>query len=118
MTKAAETLRCVAGWLLASMTLAGCSLHQAQPTRSTRWVCDNLTEVHWHFVDQAKRDRIELRLDDQPNVHHLALEPDGTGTLYSDGELAFRLQGEQGLVYWVATNDLIGRGCTAPAHDG
>jgi hypothetical protein len=28
--------------------------------------------------------------------------------------LAFHKKGDEGLVYWVATDDLIGRGCKAP----
>jgi hypothetical protein len=34
--------------------------------------------------------------------------------LYSDGVLALHVQGSSGLVYWVATNDLLGRGCKVP----
>ncbi|BAQ77412.1 lipoprotein [Pseudomonas sp. Os17] len=49
--------------------------------------------------------------DDQ--VRRLKLEPSGSGSLYSDDMLAFHVKGEEGLVYWVATNDLIGRGCKA-----
>ena len=47
-------------------------------------------------------------------VYRLKAEPGASGVLYSDGMLAFHTKGEEGLVYWVATNDLIGRGCKAP----
>ena len=38
----------------------------------------------------------------------------GSGALYSDGLLSFHTKGKEGLVYWAANDDLIGRGCQAP----
>ena len=46
-------------------------------------------------------------------VYRLKHEPGAEGSLYSNDMLAFHIKGEEGLVYWVATNDLIGRGCKA-----
>ena len=43
----------------------------------------------------------------------MKLEPGAEGSLYSNDMLALHIKGEEGLVYWVATNDLIGRGCKA-----
>lgn len=77
----------------------------------TDWVCDSQAVVRWRFADAAQ-EAVDVRLaDDQ--VHRLKLEPAGSGSLYSDDQLAFHLKGDEGLVYWVATNDLIGRGCKA-----
>ncbi|WP_312936222.1 MliC family protein [Pseudomonas sp.] len=96
--------------------LAGCSLLQpATPEGAadnwTRWVCDSQTEVLWRFTDSA-RQSVDVRLGSR--AYRLLSEPSGSGTLYSDGVLALHLKGDEGLVYWVATNDLIGRGCKAP----
>ncbi len=55
-----------------------------------------------------------MRLGGGDQVYRLKAEPGASGALYSDGMLAFHTKGEEGLVYWVATNDLIGRGCKAP----
>ena len=91
--------------------LVGCA---GQPTPSnswTRWVCDSQAEVLWRPVgDEA----VDLRLGGGDIVHRLQREPSGSGALYSDGILAFHSKGEEGLVYRVADNDLIGRRCKAP----
>ncbi len=106
--------------LMASMalaTLAGCSLLQPAPEAPaddwTRWVCDSQAEVLWRFAD-TQRDAVDVRLGGGDQVYWLKAEPGASGALYSDGVLAFHTKGEEGLVYWVATNDLIGRGCKAP----
>jgi membrane-bound inhibitor of C-type lysozyme len=90
--------------------LAGCA---GQPTPGdswTRWVCDSQAEVLWRPVGDAA---VDLRLGGGDIVHRLQREPSGSGALYSDGILAFHSKGEEGLVYRVADNDLIGRGCKA-----
>lgn len=106
--------------LMASMalaTLAGCSLLQpAQPATAdnwTRWVCDSQAEVLWRFAN-ATQDAVDVRLGGGDQVYRLTSEPGASGALYSDGVLAFHTKGDEGLLYWVATNDLIGRGCKAP----
>ncbi|MEX5340271.1 MliC family protein [Pseudomonas sp. I2] len=106
--------------LMASMalaTLAGCSLLQpAQPAPAdnwTRWVCDSQAEVLWRFAN-ATQDAVDVRLGGGDQVYRLTSEPGASGALYSDGVLAFHTKGDEGLLYWVATNDLIGRGCKAP----
>jgi len=56
----------------------------------------------------------DLRLKDEDDVvHHLEQEPAAVGAFYSDGRLGFHLENDEGLVYWVETDDLIGRGCKA-----
>ncbi|RMU43612.1 hypothetical protein ALP29_201738 [Pseudomonas syringae pv. avii] len=47
-------------------------------------------------------------------MFRLKAEPGAaSGTLYSNNVLAFVNKGSEGLIYWDATNDLIGRGCKA-----
>ncbi|AVF53945.1 hypothetical protein AL527_01530 [Pseudomonas fulva] len=103
--------------VMALATLAGCSMLQPAQTapadNRTRWVCDTQAEVLWRFAD-PQRDQVDVRLGGGDQVYRLKAEPGASGALYSDGMLAFHTKGEEGLVYWVATNDLIGRGCKAP----
>ena len=98
-------------------TLAGCaSLRPSEPAPAdnwTRWVCDSQTEVQWRLAD-AQRDAVEVKLGGGDQVYRLKAEPGVSGELYSNAVLALHIKGEEGLVYWVATNDLIGRGCKAP----
>lgn len=101
--------------VVAMAALAGCSLLKpsapAVDDNWTRWVCDSQAEVLWRFTDSA-REAVDVRLGNR--VYRLKSEPSGSGALYSDGVLALHTKGDEGLVYWVATNDLIGRGCKAP----
>ncbi|MBB2493898.1 MliC family protein [Aquipseudomonas ullengensis] len=99
--------------LVAAGLLGACATQPAPSDEWTRWVCDSQTEVLWRFADSS-REEIDLRLGGGDIVHRLKLEPAGSGALYSDGLLAFHTKGEEGLVYRVAGNDLIGRGCKAP----
>ena len=101
---------------LALATLAGCYL--VHPTSApadtwTRWVCDSQAEVLWRYAD-ASQHAVDVRLGGADQVYRLKAEPGASGALYSDGVLAFHTKGNEGLVYWEATNDLIGRGCKAP----
>ncbi len=99
----------IAGALLA--LLAGCA---GQATSEwTRWVCDSQAQVFWRFSDR-NMEQVEVRLNDDRTVYRLQQEPAGSGELYSDGRLSLHTKGEQGLVYWTVTDDLIGRGCKAP----
>ena len=96
--------------LLPAVLLAGCASQPTPGDEWTRWVCDSQAEVLWRPVgDEA----VDLRLGGGDIVHRLQREPSGSGALYSDGILAFHSKGEEGLVYRVADNDLIGRGCKA-----
>jgi len=97
------------------MLLAGCaSMKDSQPVAPwTRWVCDSKAEVNWRYADPAKK-TVEVRLNQSEQIFELQAAPGASGTLYSNGVLAFDNEGSEGLVYWDATNDLIGRGCKAP----
>ncbi|MDT4876326.1 Membrane-bound lysozyme-inhibitor of c-type lysozyme [compost metagenome] len=99
--------------LAATALLAGCAGQEAPSDNWTRWVCDSQAEVLWRFAD-AQQNSVDLRLSGGDTVHHLKREPSGSGALYSDGNLAFHTKGDEGLVYWVSTDDLIGRGCRTP----
>ncbi|RON03572.1 MliC family protein [Pseudomonas brassicacearum] len=97
--------------------LAGCATmnpfaSSPAPDAWTTWVCDSQAQVLWHYTDNS-HNAVDVRLGGDDQVHRLKLEPAGSGSLYSDDKLAFHVKGEEGLVYWVATNDLIGRGCKA-----
>ncbi|MNN56919.1 Membrane-bound lysozyme-inhibitor of c-type lysozyme [compost metagenome] len=97
-----------------ALLLVGCS---SQPSGTAgksggwnHWVCDSKAEVLWRYVDGSKS-VVDLRLGEGDVVHHLEEEPGGSGAFYSDGLVGFSITGEQGLIYWVESNDLIGRGC-------
>jgi len=95
--------------------LGGCaSMNAPEPQDTwTRWVCDSKAEVLWRFTDGSKKE-VDVRLGGSDQAYRLKPEPGASDALYSDGVLAFHIKGEEGLVYWVATNDLIGRACKAP----
>ena len=97
--------------------LAGCAnmdlfKSSAPADHWTTWTCDSQANVLWRYADDS-RQQVDVRLGGSDQVHRLKLEPGAEGSLYSDNMLAFHVKGEEGLVYWVATNDLIGRGCKA-----
>lgn len=97
---------------LALVALLGGCVSQPPSDEWTRWVCDSQAEVLWRLAD-ADGESVDLRLGGDDIVHRLVQEPSGSGALYSDGVLAFHTKGEEGLVYRVADDDLIGRGCHA-----
>lgn len=103
--------------VVALALLGGCAqldfLHTAEPVEGwTTWTCDSEAKVLWRYADAARKE-VDVRLGGADKVYRLKLEPGAEGSLYSDDMLAFHVKGEEGLVYWVATNDLIGRGCKA-----
>ncbi|OLF50991.1 MliC family protein [Pseudomonas chlororaphis] len=97
--------------------LAGCSsfdlFKSSETDHWTTWVCDSQAQVVWRYTDGSRKE-VDVRLGGADQVYRLKLEPSGSGALYSNDMLAFHEKGDEGLVYWVATNDLIGRGCKAP----
>jgi membrane-bound inhibitor of C-type lysozyme len=103
------------GWIVLVMLglLGACASQPAPSDNWTRWVCDSQTEVLWRFADSS-RESMDVRLGGGDIVYRLTQEPSGSGALYSDGMLSFHSKGEEGLVYWTANDDLIGRGCKAP----
>jgi hypothetical protein len=100
--------------ILALATSLGACTIQPEPTAEwTRWVCDSQVELYWR-PDSTLAQGVEVRLGAGDMLYHLTPEPAASGTLYSNSVLALHLKGDEGLVYWVANNDLIGRGCKAP----
>lgn len=100
--------------------LAGCSSHPSGSSGSARgggwnhWVCDTNAQVIWRYVEGSTRSAVvDLRLGEDDVVHHLEEEPGGSGAFYSDGLVGFSINGDRGVVYWVESNDLIGRDCRA-----
>jgi membrane-bound inhibitor of C-type lysozyme len=102
----------LAGLAALLLLLAACSSQPVPSDKWTRWVCDSQAEVLWRFAN-GSTEQVDLRLGGDDIVHRLSQEPAASGVLYSDGRLAFHTKGEEGLVYRVADNDLIGRGCKA-----
>ncbi|UZE28743.1 MliC family protein [Pseudomonas asplenii] len=106
---------------LASLALlGGCAAFNLPSSTSakdnwTRWVCDSQTEVFWRYADRSQQS-VDVRIGGADQVYRLKPEVGAvdSGVLYSDNMLAFHKKGDEGLVYWVATNDLIGRACKAP----
>jgi len=104
--------------LAALALLAGCAnlnmFNKAQPQQGTwtTWVCDSQAQVNWRFVG-SDRKQVDVRLGGSDQVYRLKQDVAASGALYSNEQLAFHTKGEEGLVYWVATDDLIGRGCKA-----
>ena len=96
-----------------AVLLGGCSSQPQAPDRWQRWVSDSQAELQWRFAN-GDYDQVDLRLGGDDIVYRLSQEPAASGALYSDGRLSFHSKGEEGLVYWTGTDDLIGRGCKAP----
>lgn len=102
---------------VALVSLAGCSMFKVGPEPAsnaawTHWVCDSRATLDWRFAD-AKRKTVEMRLGGTAQIYRLTTEPGLPGASYTDGVLVFDNKGKEGLAYWAATNDLIGRGCKA-----
>ena len=96
--------------------LSGCVYLDKQMPVSpswTAWQCDSQLVVQWRYA-AADKTAMDVKLGGSETLYALTPQAGAEGELYSDGVLAFHKQGDQGLVYWVATNDLIGRGCKAP----
>lgn len=103
----------LAGLSAATLLLGACASQPEAPDRWNLWVCDSQAQVQWRFAN-GRFDQLDVRLGGDDIVHRLTQEPAASGALYSDGRLSFHTKGEQGLVYWTETDDLIGRGCKAP----
>lgn len=99
--------------LVALAMLGGCASGTApqQGDPWNHWRCDSMAEVHWRFIDSDEK-RVDVRLNESDQVFSLQAEPGvSDGTLYTNNVLAFVTKGNEGVIYWDATNDLIGRGC-------
>ncbi len=99
--------------LALSASVGGCVIQPEPTTAWTRWVCDSQVEVYWR-PDNTLAEGVEVRLGAGDMLYHLTPQSAASGTLYSNSVLGFHTKGDEGLLYWVANNDLIGRGCKAP----
>lgn len=79
----------------------------------THWVCDNGTEVYWRALDD-KYAMLDVRLGGSDIVNRLTSQESDSGTLYSDGRLSFRTEGNNGMLFWTTTEREIGSNCRAP----
>lgn len=103
--------------LLGLSLLAGCSWLPGKGGNAgadgwNHWLCDSRETLVWQHP-QGNTEQVEMRLGNDRTVYLLKQEPAASGAFYTDGVLAFHARGEEGLAYWVATDDLIGRGCRA-----
>lgn len=70
-------------------------------------------QFSWRYRGPA-HDRADVRLTGSERLYALAAVNGADGESFTDGVLVFHKKGDEGLIYWAATNDLIGRGCKAP----
>ncbi|MFF7706377.1 MliC family protein [Pseudomonas sp. NPDC007930] len=102
--------------LMCCAVLGGCAWlepKEAAPAAPTQWVCDSQVSFQWRYLNAAQS-AVQVRLGGSQQDYQLAAAPGAAdGVLFTDGVLAFNKRGDEGLLYWVATNDLIGRGCKA-----
>ncbi|WP_068824823.1 MliC family protein [Pseudomonas sp. BMS12] len=96
--------------LTASLLLSACAEQPVVSDQWISWVCDNHTEVLWR---PAGEDAIDLRLGGSDIAHRLKRQPAASGELYSDPILAFHTKGEEGLVYRIGSEQVVGRNCKA-----
>ncbi|GIZ10944.1 MliC family protein [Pseudomonas sp. NCCP-436] len=96
----------------AALLLSACSNQPPAPGVWQHWVCDSGAELQWRFSDE-RFEQVDVRLGGDDIVYRLSQELAASGVLYSDGRLSFHTKGEQGLIYWTATDDLIGSNCRA-----
>ncbi len=97
--------------LAASAVLSGCA-SSPSGEQWTTWTCDSQAKVMWRYADGHQK-AVDVRLGGSDVVYQLQQEPVETGAFYSSDVLAFHIKGQEGLLYWVANDDLIGRGCKA-----
>lgn len=83
---------------------------KAETEQWITWECDGGAVLQWRILD-GQGETMALRLNDGPETYTLTRGPSASGVLYSDGTLTFHSKGLEGLVYWVATDDLIGNNC-------
>lgn len=102
--------------VMAMATLSACAYFPKQMPVSpnwTTWRCDSQVDLQWRYA-AADKTSMEVRLGGSDTLYTLTPQAGAEGELFSDGVLALHKKGDEGLVYWVATDDLIGRGCKAP----
>lgn len=101
---------------LLSLLLTACSHSQNDDKGSNDltkrlWICDTDVIVEWQPQDSSSS-KIQLRIDDSEKLYILSkVYITSKGTLYSNGELAFRVKDQSGMVFWAGNDEIIGQNC-------
>ncbi|MFD1261884.1 hypothetical protein [Entomomonas asaccharolytica] len=95
--------------------LLSCSHDETETTPTTvpnyQWTCDTGTIVEWKAEDLTAN-KIQLRLDNGQKLYILnKIYTTDIGTLYSNGELAFRVKNQTGEIFWAGNDEIIGQNC-------
>lgn len=103
--------------VIASMLLLGCSHNKTEavtmPLLEQQWTCDTGAIVNWWAEDPSAA-TIQLRLDGGEKLYILRkVYSTDIGTLYSNGELAFRVKDQTGIIFWANNDEIIGQNCQA-----
>lgn len=99
--------------LATTLLLGGCGHWQSGPDAPfVRWKCQSQQNIAWRYAD-SERQRIDLKIGNSEEVHHLRKEPATRGVFYSDGQVGFHDKGNQALVYRLADDKLLAHGCSA-----
>lgn len=94
-----------------SQFFMSCSSSDSVTLNHHHWTCDTGVVVDWFFKDRSAA-KIELRLDGVTKPYVLdKIYTTDTGTLFSNGELAFRLKERAGVLFWAINDDIIGNHC-------
>lgn len=103
--------------IIASIVLTSCSHNKtaavATPQLEQQWTCDTGAIVNWWAEDQTAT-TIQLRLDGGEKLYILRkVYSTDIGSLYSNGELAFRVKDQTGIIFWASNDEIIGQNCRA-----
>lgn len=101
--------------MVSSLLLVSCSHKEPSVTVTSlqkhHWSCDTGVVIDWIFED-ATAAKMQFRLDDSKKLYILdRIYATDKGTLYSNGELAFRVKGQTGSVFWASNDEVIGKNC-------
>lgn len=93
-----------------AILLGGCSGSSKSSNDGWQhWVCDNRKSFDWRYTDPGKK-QIEVRMGKSP-IHYLEREYAAVGLLYSDRRIGVHMENNQGLIYRVESDEIIGRRC-------
>lgn len=103
--------------LLTSCLLISCSHNKTDTpvsaSQSYQWVCDTGAIIEWQAEDK-NASKIQLRLDGGEKLYILdKIQTTAKGTLYSNGDLAFRIQNSSGVIFLATNDEIIGQDCKA-----
>lgn len=102
---------------LVSCFLMSCSHQKAEtnlsPHKSYQWFCDTGAIIEWQTEDE-QANKIQLRLDGSEKLYILnKIQTTAKGTLYSNGDLAFRIKNSSGVIFLANNDEIIGQDCKA-----